>query len=74
MDEALRVMERLDRIESLEREGCTAEVILGEVRALLHEAEAWVRSEPAGTERAATALESSRAALAAGRKREEVIA
>jgi hypothetical protein len=74
MDEALRVLERLDRIEALERDGCAADILLGEVRALLHEAEAWVRSEPAGTERAAEALERGRAALAAGRKREEVTA
>jgi hypothetical protein len=72
MDEALQVMKRLARIESLEREGCPAEVLLDEVRALLREAEAWVRSEPACTERAAELLERSRAALAAGRTREEV--
>ena len=52
MDEALKVMDRLARIESLEREGCPAGVLLGEVRALLHEAEAWVRVEPGGTARA----------------------
>ena len=74
MDEALQVLERLARIESLEREGCPARVLLGEVRALLREAEAWVRSEPSGTERAAEPLERSRAALAAGRTREEVTA
>jgi hypothetical protein len=75
MDEALRVMDRLARIEALERNGCAADVLLGEVRALLHEAEAWVRAEPGGTERAAQALDRSRAALAAGtRDREEVTA
>jgi hypothetical protein len=74
MDEAIKVLDRLARIESLEREGCPADVLLGEVRALLHEAEAWVRAEPAGTERAAGALERSRSALAAGRSREEVTA
>jgi hypothetical protein len=74
MDEALKVMERLARIESLERDGCAAGVLLDEVRALLHEAEAWVRSEPDGTERAAEALERSRTALARGSAREEVTA
>jgi hypothetical protein len=74
MDEALKVMNRLARIESLERDGCAAEILLGEVRALLHEAEAWVRAEPGGTERAAKALDRSRAALAAGRPKEEVTA
>ena len=72
MDEAVKVMERLARIESLERDGCPARELLGEVRALLHEAEAWVRAEPAATERAAGALERTRSALAAGRAREEV--
>ena len=65
MDEALKVMERLARIESLERDGCPAGVLLGEVRALLHEAEAWVRAEPAGTDRAAESLDRCRSALAA---------
>jgi hypothetical protein len=75
MDEALRVMDRLARIEALERNGCAADLLLGEVRALLHEAEAWVRAEPGGTERAAEALDRSRAALVAGaRSGEEVIA
>jgi hypothetical protein len=72
MDEAVKLMERLARIESLERDGCPARELLAEVRALLREAEAWVRAEPAGTERAADALERSRSALAAGPAREEV--
>ena len=75
VDEALKVMDRLARIESLEREGCPAGRLLGEVRALLHEAEAWVRVEPGGTARATAALERSREALAAAaEKREEVTA
>ena len=67
-------MNRLARIESLERDGCAAEVLLDKVRALLHEAEAWVRAEPGGTERAAEALDRSRAALAAGQPKQEVTA
>jgi hypothetical protein len=74
MDEALKVMERLSRIETLEREGCPAGVLLGEVRALLHEAEEWVRAEPGGTERAAESLDRCRSALTAARQGEEVIA
>ena len=74
MDEALKVMDRLARIEALERDGCPADLLLGEVRALLHEAEAWVRAEPGGVERAAEALERSREALAARKTREEVTA
>ena len=72
MDEAVKVMERLARIESLEREGCPAAVLLGEVQALLHEAEAWVRAEPAGTARAAESIERCREALAAGLRGQEV--
>jgi hypothetical protein len=74
MDEAVKVMERLARIESLERGGCPAEVLLGEVRALLHEAEAWVRVEPGGTSRAAESLDRCREALAVGARTEEVTA
>ena len=57
MDEARAVLTRLERIEALERAGLPAHVLLDEVRALLAEAEDWVRAEPAGTERAAAALE-----------------
>ena len=74
MDEALKVMERLARIEALEREGCPAGMLLGEVRALLHEAEEWVRVEPAGTGRAAESLDRCRSALAAGTCGKEVTA
>jgi hypothetical protein len=74
VEEALKVMDRLARIEALDRDGCAADVLLGEVRALLHEAEAWVRAEPGGTERAAEALDRSRTALAAAGRREEVTA
>lgn len=66
MDEARKVIERLARIESLERGGCPADVMLDEVRALLHEAEAWVRAEPCDTEAADGALDRCRSALAAG--------
>ena len=41
-------------------------MLLAEVRALLCEAEVWVREEP--SERAAEALERSREALAAGER------
>ena len=43
MDEARRVVERLDRIEELERREPT--VLLAELRGLLVDAEAWVRVE-----------------------------
>ena len=45
MDEARRVVERLDRIEELERRGAEPTVLLAELRGLLVDAEAWVRVE-----------------------------
>jgi hypothetical protein len=63
MEEARSVLERLRRIDDLKSEGAPAEVLLDEVRALLGEAEAWIEAEGASG-RAATALESSREALA----------
>jgi len=45
MDEARRVVERLDRIEELERCGAEATELLAELRGLLVDAEAWVRVE-----------------------------
>ncbi len=64
MDEARAVLERLERIDALERDGAPAERLLGEVRALLAEAEAWVRAEPRGTDPAQDALERCRDVLA----------
>jgi hypothetical protein len=63
VDEARAVLARLERIAALDREAAPAGVVLAEVRALLAEAEAWVRVEPGGTELAADALERCRAAL-----------
>jgi hypothetical protein len=62
MDEAEAVLARLERIEALDRDGASAAALLGELRALVVEAEAWVRRE--GDARAATALERCRSALA----------
>jgi hypothetical protein len=45
MDEANRVLARLERIERLDRETVGAAVMLGELRALVGEAEAWARVE-----------------------------
>jgi hypothetical protein len=45
VDEARRVLERLDRIETLRQGSAAAADLLAEVRALLVESEAWVRSE-----------------------------
>ena len=59
MDEARAVMQRLDRIEALQREGANPAAVLAEMQALVAEAEAWARLE--GDDRASEAA----AALAA---------
>ncbi|HVM56597.1 MAG TPA: hypothetical protein VMT74_03965 [Gaiellaceae bacterium] len=45
MDEARAVLERLERIESLERAGGAPVELLAELRLLVREAEAWARRE-----------------------------
>ena len=62
VDEARAVLERLERIEALEHRGAPAGELLDELRALVREAEAWVRVE--GDERAADAVERCRDSLA----------
>jgi hypothetical protein len=66
VDEARRVIERLERIESLKRAGAPADELLAEVRALLRDGEAWLAAEPDGTRRAREALE--RCDVAIGRE------
>jgi hypothetical protein len=63
MDEARAVLARLERIEALEAGGAPAGVLLDEVRGLLSDAEAWVRTERDGTDLAESALERCREAL-----------
>jgi hypothetical protein len=60
------ILERLSRIERLEQEEAPADVLLTEVRALLAEAEEWVRSEGCANERAQTAVQGLRTALENG--------
>ena len=67
MDEARAVLERLERIERLDAAGTPARVLLGEVRALLSEAEAWARREGRDADDAADAVERCRRALTEGR-------
>jgi hypothetical protein len=62
MDEAHTVMRRLDRIEALDREGAPPTTLLAELRALVHEAEAWVQLE--GDERSADAVDAVKEAMA----------
>jgi hypothetical protein len=58
------ILERLERIDGLRREDAPAGVLLGEVRALLSQAEDWVREEPV-PRRTVDAVERAREALAA---------
>ena len=62
MDEARRVIERLERIEALDREATSPAQLLDEVRGLLRDAEAWVRVE--GGDAADDAVTRLREALA----------
>ena len=61
MDEARAVIDRLDRIEALERAGASPGALLDELRGLVREAEAWARVE--GDARAAAAVDSCDEAL-----------
>jgi hypothetical protein len=45
MEEARKVIERLERIEELDRSSASPAELLAELRGLLHDAEAWVRVE-----------------------------
>lgn len=67
VDQARAVIERLERIEALRKDEVPAGVLLGEVRSLLAEAEAWVEADRPG-ERTLEALERCREAVAAGEK------
>jgi hypothetical protein len=58
VDEATKVIERLRRIDALDREQAPAPLLLGELRELVREAEAWARLE--GDVRARSAVEKLR--------------
>jgi hypothetical protein len=66
MSDSHHVLDRLRRIETLERESAPTEALLNEVRALLAEAEVWVRSEGRGNARAEAAVDALRDALGGG--------
>jgi len=61
MEEARSVLDRFERIESLRRANAGPLELLEELRALLHEAEAWTRVE--GGEAGETAVGNLRHAL-----------
>ncbi len=63
MEKEHAVYERLERIDGLRREDAPADVLLDEVRALLAEAEDWVRTEPGIPARAAEAVKRTKAIL-----------
>jgi hypothetical protein len=62
MDESRAVLERLERIEALDRGGAAPTQLLEELRALLVEAEAWARRE--GGDAATRAVAELRRSLA----------
>lgn len=63
------MLERLERIDALKREGAPAADLLVEVRSLLDEGERWLAAEkPGGVDRARAALAGCRAGLAADRE------
>jgi hypothetical protein len=61
MEEARAVLERLERIDALDRDGAPAGELLDELRALVREAEVWARREGSG--RALEAVGRARSAL-----------
>lgn len=67
MEQARAVLDRLERIDALRRADAPAGVLLGEVRSLLSEAEAWAAADHAGRG-AEQALERCREAIAAGER------
>jgi hypothetical protein len=63
VDEARRVLARLERIEALDRERASPGDLLEELRALLAEAEAWTRAEQTVPDEAVEAVERCRVLL-----------
>ncbi len=61
VDESKAILERLERIELLDREGAAPAELVDELRALLEEADAWSRAE--GGDAGARAVEDLRRAL-----------
>lgn len=72
MDETEAILERLARIETLDREGAPAQSVLDELRALVREAEEWSRTE--GGEAGEEAVTKLRSALVLDRVASGMIA
>jgi hypothetical protein len=68
VDEARRVLARLERIETLDREHALPGDLLVELRALLVEAEAWTRAERTVPDEATKAVEKCRELLEESRR------
>jgi hypothetical protein len=66
VEEARAVIQRLARIEALEREGASPRTVLAEVRELLREGEVWLEAERVGDDVASEVLERCRLAYDAG--------
>ena len=62
MEKERAILERLERIDGLRREDAPARILLDEVRALLSDAEDWVREDDV-PDQAARAVERTREAL-----------
>ena len=56
MEEARKVLERLERIEALDRAPGARPALLAELKALVAESEAWTRAEAALPERTLEAV------------------
>jgi hypothetical protein len=61
VDESRAILERLERVEALDRDGAPPGELIAELRALLGEAESWARAD--GGDAGVRAVEDLRAAL-----------
>ena len=64
MEEARKVLERLGRIEALDRGPAARPALLAELKALVAESEAWARAEAALPERTLDAVARSQEVVA----------
>jgi hypothetical protein len=74
VDQARAVLTRLERIDALKQADAPAGVLLGEVRELLSEAEAWVAAERPGEAAEEALARSQRAFLEGARDADHALA